>query len=834
MGNLRTLFFVLVSVSLTRYSMAESTDIWRLWYDRPAANWEEALPIGNGRIGAMVFGGTAAERLQLNEETLWTGAPNTNANPDARNAIPFIRELIFSGRYREAQKLVDEKVISKTNHGMVYQPIGDFNIVFPGHESAENYYRELDIASAVTRTCYTVEGVEYLRETFASFTDQVIVMRLTASQKGKICFSAYLGSPQKNRTRVQKDGLLLQGVAEGHEGLEGKVAFTTGVKIVLENGLMKAGASHLTVSDADAVTIYISMATNFVNYNDLSGNPDRKTKSYLQHAMHKNYTELKMAHVDYYREYFDRVKFELDITEAVHKPTDVRISEFSQGKDPNLAALYFQFGRYLLISCSQPGTQPANLQGIWNDRMKPAWDSKYTTNINLEMNYWPAEVTNLSELHEPLIEMVKELAVTGSQTAKTMYGARGWMLHHNTDLWRITGAVDKSGPGMWPTCGAWLSRHLWEHFLYSGDKAYLEEVYPIMKGAALFLLDFAVEEPEHKWTVIAPSCSPENTFDKKYKLTNAAGVTMDNQLRLELFSNLISASEILKTDEDFADTLKLACRRIPPMQIGRYSQLQEWLYDWDDPKDNHRHVSHLYGLFPSNQISPYRTPELFEAARNSLNYRGDTSTGWSMGWKVCLWARLMDGNRAYKLITDQLRLTGDKGTEYSGGGTYPNLLDAHPPFQIDGNFGCAAGIAEMLMQSHDGAVHILPALPDAWTNGAICGLKARGGFIVGIEWSGGELKTLKIKSLCGGNLRIRTPVPLVSGNGADMRKTEGENPNRFYKTCKTPAPVISEKAKIVPVEIPETIEYDLMTEAGKEYTFYSKSEQSLLNDNPLK
>lgn len=812
-----------VALLVTACVQEKETDL-KLWYDEPAQRWTEALPVGNGRLGAMVFGDPAKEHLQLNEETVWAGQPNSNANPSVEpGAIDEIRKLIFDGKYRAAQDMVDQKIFFKVNHGMSYQSVGDLYLEFPGHENYSDFYRDLDISDAVASVRYKVDGVEYGREVISAFADDVVAVNLTASEKGKVTFNASLVTPQKKHTVAVEDGdIVLRAVTGSMEGLEGKVEYTTLVRIVHKGGELTASEAGLSLSGADEATVLVSTGTSFVNYKDISADADKEASEILNAASSRKYASMKKAHVAQYREYFDRVELDLGTTPAASATTDVRVKDFAAGDDPQLVELYFQFGRYLLICSSQPGGQPANLQGIWADGLNPAWDSKYTTNINVEMNYWPAEITNLSELHEPFIQMAKEVAQTGAETARIMYGARGWVLHHNTDIWRITGPVDFAASGMWPTGGAWFCRHLWEHYLHTGDKDFLADVYPVMKGAAEFFVDFMIEEPDHGWLVVAPSNSPENAFMRDPgDVTVCAGTTMDNQMVSELFGNVITATELLGVDSDFAKTLAALMEKMAPMQIGKHAQLQEWMYDWDNPDDHHRHVSHLYGLFPGNQISPWRTPELFAAARNSLNYRGDPATGWSMGWKVCLWARLLDGNRAYKLITDQLSPAGSTGF-WGKGGTYPNLFDAHPPFQIDGNFGCAAGIAEMMLQSHDGTLHVLPSVPDRWADGKVSGLVARGGFVVDIEWKDGKVTMLKVKSQLGGNLRIRTADQLVMKGGKALASAEGVNPNPYYAVPEVAEPLISKEAALELVPMEDTYLYDVATTAGKEYVFVAR------------
>jgi len=790
-----------------------------LWYNKPATQWVEALPVGNGRLAAMVYGNPGSELIRLNENTVWSGSPNRNENPHALAALPEIRQLIFEGKMKEASDIAAKNIQSEKINGMCYQPVGDLELAFPGHEQYTGYERELDLQTAVAATSYTVNGVKYTRQVFASIPDQAIIIQLTASKPGSITFNAGMKSPQKsNIVTSGNNELVLSGISGDKDGVPGKVKFQSQVRFKTSGGKTAADGNTINVTGADAVTIYVSIATNFVNYADLSGDEVKRTTAYMSKVWPKHFASLLKDHIAAYQHFFNRVQLDLGTTDSIKNPTDIRLRDFRNGNDPQLVTLYFQFGRYLLIAASQPGGQPANLQGVWNPLMNPPWGSKYTININTEMNYWPAEETNLSEMHEPLIQMVKDLSVTGRETAKVMYGAGGWVVHHNTDLWRITGPVDPIYYGLWPMGGAWLSRHTWEKYLFNGDKKYLQTVYPALKGAAQFYLDFLVEEPVHKWLVVSPSMSPENNPKAYPGVSISAGTTMDNQLVFDLFTNTIHAAEILQTDKALVEKMKAARKRLPPMQVGQYNQLQEWLQDLDDPNDKHRHVSHLFGLYPANQISAYRTPALFSAARTSLLQRGDVSTGWSMGWKVNLWARLLDGNHAWKLIKDQLTPSGVNKGENSGGGTYPNLFDAHPPFQIDGNYGCTAGICEMLLQSQDGAIHLLPALPDDWKNGRVSGLRARGGFeIKEMVWENGQLSKITIRSTLGGNCRLRVPNALQE-NG-QLKAAGGAQTNPFFEVAPTAPALVSDKAKVEELPLPNTILYDLDTQAGKTYTF---------------
>ncbi|MBA7531901.1 hypothetical protein ES705_24126 [subsurface metagenome] len=770
-----------------------------LWYKAPAKEWEEALPVGNGRLGAMVFGKYGEERIQINEETYWSGGPYSTVVEGGYKVLPQIQQNLFDGNPLGAHKLFGRYIMGYPVEQQKYQSIANLHVFFDNEEDVEDYKRWLDLETGITHVEYKVDDIVYKREVFASAPDQVIVVRLTSSEPGSVSFRAQLrgfrnlahsnyATDYFRMDGVRDDGLMVNGKSADYMGIEGKIRYKVQLQAFPEGGSMKVVDDKLVVENADAVTMCIAAATNFVNYKDVSADQEERVRAYLSGIKGKSYASMCGDATDDYNSFFKRVSLSLPLTDNSYKPTDERLKGFEENPDPNLATLCYNFGRYVLISSSRPGTEAANLQGIWNEDMNPSWDSKYTTNINLEMNYWPVESGNLSDCAEPLITLVKELTDQGSEVAREHYGAKGWVFHQNTDIWRVAAPMDGPTWGTFTTGGAWLTTHLYEHYLYTMDKEYLSEVYPVIKGSVQFFMDFLIEHPNGKWLVTNPSTSPENPpkgpgyryfYDEVtgmyYFTTICYGSSIDMQILNDLFGYYIESAEILGLDKEFAAQVAVAKNKLVPPQVGKDGTLQEWADDWAQMEDKHRHFSHMYGLYPGNVISAKRTPELIDACKAVLKQRGDGGTGFSRGWKMALWARLYDGNRANEIFRGYIKEQA-----------YPQLFaKCFTPLQIDGTMGVTAGITEMLMQSHEGVIDLLPALPDEWVKGSFNGVCARGGFELSFEWENNSIRKVEVLSKSGKMCRIQCGnVKSVRVDGKKVRVKKSKDGDIEFPTQK--------------------------------------------------
>ncbi len=771
-----------------------------LWYTSPAQKWEEALPVGNGRIGAMVFGKNGEERIQLNEETYWSGGPYSTVVKGGYKVLPEIQKLVFEEKYLAAHNLFGRNTMGYPVEQMKYQCLANLHLFFKNHDSVTNYKRWLDLENGISGVNYNSNGVTYQREVFASAPDQVIVIRITADKPNSISFTANLRG-ERNQTHSNyatdyfkmdpcgNDGLILTGKSADYMGVEGKLKYEARIKAIPEGGTMKTDAVDLIIENATAVTLYVAAATNFVNYKDVSANQKQRVDIYYKGIENKNYKTILASAVADHKKYFDRVSLQLPNTPNSFLPTPERVKKIQTEPDPSMAALSYQFGRYLMIGSSRPGTEPANLQGIWNDNMNPSWDSKYTTNINTQMNYWPVESGNLSECAEPLVRLIKEITDQGTQVAREHYGARGWVLHQNTDIWRVAAPMDGPTWGTFTVGGAWLCTHLWEHYQYTMDKSFLKETFPLMEGSVQFFMDFLVPHPNGKWLVTNPSTSPENFPDgggnKPYfdevtagfreGTTICAGSSIDMQILYDLFGYYIEAAKILGKDDSFIQQVKAAREKLVPPQIGKDGSLQEWADDWKSLEKKHRHFSHMYGLYPGKVLYEKRTPALIEACKKVLEERGDATTGFSRAWKMALWARLGDGNRSNKIYKGYLK-------EQS---CISLFALCGRSLQVDGNFGVTAAVTEMLMQSHDGFIKLLPALPDEWIDGEFKGVCARGAFELDYAWQNKKITRLKILSKAGEICRIEFKAGLkISSNGKKIGFKKLLDGNVEFKTAK--------------------------------------------------